>query len=378
MYVEKIIKKIAAFSVAAALCVTVLSGCSRETEQLSGAVEQGNSASSEAPQSAEATSSSSDQTDAGSGEADNSEETISNASELIAEVGNEEITVADLGYNIYNNAIIQMQKIDPNTTGDIGSFDWTTTDENGELLSDVVVRQAIEDTINDCLFRQRAQSAGYIMSDEEKERASNLVSNAVANLGEEEFLIRANSMGILSADIYQTVYVNSVIFQDVSNEMYSEPEKYIDDVSVLSDYTGDRGATVQHILIMDNTEKGDAYTIASKISQRAKNGEDFAALMNEYNEDEAEVEQGYTFPVGQMVASFEDASFNLGIGEISDPVQSDYGYHVIRRYAGAYELMNYWRANSDVNIADNAEELVDFDDFVQLIKSANESLNQSE
>ena len=100
MYVEKIIKKIAAFSVAAALCVTVLSGCSRETEQPSGAVEQGNSASSEAPQSAEATSSSSDQTDAGSGEADNSEETISNASELIAEVGNEEITVADLGYNI--------------------------------------------------------------------------------------------------------------------------------------------------------------------------------------------------------------------------------------------------------------------------------------
>lgn len=377
MDMEKIIKKIAAFSVAAALSVAALSGCSRETEQPSGAVEQGNSVSSEAPQSAE-NASSSDQTDAGSGEADNSEETISNASELIAEVGNEEITVADLGYNIYNNAIIQMQKIDPNTTGDIGSFDWTATDENGELLSDVVVRQAIEDTINDCLFRQRAQSAGYIMSDEEKERASNLVSNAVANLGEEEFLIRANSMGILSADIYQTVYVNSVIFQDVSNEMYSEPEKYIDDVSVLSDYTGDRGATVQHILIMDNTEKGDAYTIASELSQRAKNGEDFAALMNEYNEDEAEVEQGYTFPVGQMVASFEDASFNLGIGEISDPVQSDYGYHVIRRYAGAYELMNYWRANSDVNIADNAEELVDFDDFVQLIKSANESLNQSE
>ena len=84
MDVEKIINKIAAFSVAAALCVTVLSGCSRETEQPSGAVEQGNSASSEAPQSAEATSSSSDQTDAGSGEADNSEETISNASELIA------------------------------------------------------------------------------------------------------------------------------------------------------------------------------------------------------------------------------------------------------------------------------------------------------
>ncbi|HIW57625.1 MAG TPA: peptidylprolyl isomerase [Firmicutes bacterium] len=378
MDLKKIIKKITAFSVAAALCITALSGCSRETEQPSGAVEQSNASSAEAPQSAETTSSSPGQPGAESGEADNSEETISNASELIAEVGNEEITVADLGYNIYNNAIIQMQKADPNTTGDIGSFDWTATDENGDLLSNVVVKQAIDDTINDCLFRQRAQSAGYIMSDEEKERASNLVSNAVANLGEEEFLIRANSMGILSADIYQTVYVNSIIFQDVSNEMYTEPEKYIDDVSVLADYTGDRGATVQHILIMDNTEKGDAYTIASEVAQRAKNGEDFEALMNEYNEDEAEVEQGYTFPVGQMVASFEDASFNLGIGEISDPVQSDYGYHVIRRYAGAYELMNYWRANSDVNIVDNAEELVDFDDFVQLIKSANESLNQSE
>ena len=53
MDMEKIIKKIAAFSVAAALSVAALSGCSRETEQPSGAVEQGNSVSSEAPQSAE-------------------------------------------------------------------------------------------------------------------------------------------------------------------------------------------------------------------------------------------------------------------------------------------------------------------------------------
>lgn len=39
------------------------------------------------------------------------------------------------------------------------------------------------------------------------------------------------------------------------------------------------------------------------------------------------------FGRGQMVLSFEQAAFNLSVGEISKPVQTDFGYHVIMRTA---------------------------------------------
>ena len=65
--------------------------------------------------------------------------------------------------------------------------------------------------------------------------------------------------------------------------------------------------------------------------EKARAGEDFNALMVEYNEDPGEPEEGYYFPAGVMVQEFEDASFALKDGEISDIVETSYGYHIIKR-----------------------------------------------
>ena len=69
------------------------------------------------------------------------------------------------------------------------------------------------------------------------------------------------------------------------------------------------------------------------IMERALAGEDFAELMHTYSEDGglADFPNGYTFVAGQMVEEFYEATKALEIGEVSMPIQSQFGFHVIMR-----------------------------------------------
>ena len=114
--------------------------------------------------------------------------------------------------------------------------------------------------------------------------------------------------------------------------------------------------TVQHILIsfkgsipkdtvtrtMEEAEK-----LANEIFERAKNGEDFEALVKEYTDDsypgvykmsnfdvDADLDQGESSRA-KMVGEFGDVSFKLSVNEIGmaqfSPERSKYGWHIIKR-----------------------------------------------
>ena len=72
---------------------------------------------------------------------------------------------------------------------------------------------------------------------------------------------------------------------------------------------------------------------AAELTMAARDGADFAELVREHSEDEATIEQGGdlgTFGRGRMLPEVEGASFALGIDEVSDPIKSTLGYHVIK------------------------------------------------
>ena len=100
----------------------------------------------------------------------------------------------------------------------------------------------------------------------------------------------------------------------------------------------------QHILIAykgaDKAPKGvtrskaDARKRAEEVVGKAKAGTDFSALVSEYSDDPAAKErQGSLgkFTRDKMAKPFSDAAFALKVDEISAPVETPFGYHVIKR-----------------------------------------------
>ena len=70
---------------------------------------------------------------------------------------------------------------------------------------------------------------------------------------------------------------------------------------------------------------------AADLSKRARSGEDFASLVRQFSEDVStpDGDLGW-FGKGAMVKPFEDAAFAMDSGQISDPVASRFGYHIIK------------------------------------------------
>lgn len=80
--------------------------------------------------------------------------------------------------------------------------------------------------------------------------------------------------------------------------------------------------------------KDKALVVAKEVLRRAKAGEDFARLAVEYSDEPNAGARGGSlgrFGHGQMVPEFEQAAFQLKVGEISNIVETPFGYHVIQR-----------------------------------------------
>ena len=79
---------------------------------------------------------------------------------------------------------------------------------------------------------------------------------------------------------------------------------------------------------------GEKHSEAIILLERIQKGEKFGKLAKEFSIDSGSAKRdgnlGY-FGRGKMVKEFEKSAFNLQTGQISEPVKTQYGYHIIKR-----------------------------------------------
>lgn len=154
----------------------------------------------------------------------------------------------------------------------------------------------------------------------------------------------------MTMDSYELMTLSNIKYQENFKALYGEDSELVSDEEALS-YLKENGyMSANHILIMTkDPSTGEELSDSDKADKKAKADEiykelaaitdqselmkRFSELKEEYCEDTGKTTfpDGYTFTEGQMVAEFENTVKALGNYEVSEPVQSDYGYHIILR-----------------------------------------------
>ncbi len=142
----------------------------------------------------------------------------------------------------------------------------------------------------------------------------------------EEYRANALEYSALSQNLFDVVTKDVKVTEQEILEYYTQNQ---------SQYGGD-SRDVRHILIAEKGKDGNVDFEASKkkadaIYAELAGGADFAALAKAESEDPGSKNQGgkLTITRGQTVPEFDKLSFELDKGELSKPVKTQYGYHVI-------------------------------------------------
>lgn len=153
--------------------------------------------------------------------------------------------------------------------------------------------------------------------------------------GKERFAQMLKQRGI-EFDFVKKQIEESIIIQKYLDQV-AEEQSHISDEDLQKLYNQGKTVTVRHILLSTqgktDSEKAEIKKKMEELLARARAGEDFAELAKTYSEDPGSKSNGglyENFGRGQMVKPFEDAAFSVPVGEISDIVETSYGYHILK------------------------------------------------
>lgn len=248
---------------------------------------------------------------------------------------------SSLEYNImseYSNYGMYGSCVDRETM----TVDWTSSYANMPLV-EYALAQA-EDTIKYYMsIEELAAEKNAGLTTANRVDIENAFRQAVDEMGGgDAFINYLNMLGIsrasfdrISAASYLYMNLLDLVFQEGS-DLYLEEADY-NNYATYADHILIATQNMQNGEMLTQQQRVEKLQLASDLVDQIRAADDpiakFEELANEYSEDPGREANptGYIYTPGTMVAEFEAAASNLLPGEISDPVQSDYGFHIILR-----------------------------------------------
>ena len=198
---------------------------------------------------------------------------------------------------------------------------------DNKVIATVEGREITQRDLDNAISRLPEERQSYFMNEEGKKHlldqmiSFELVYSYAKDNGVEKDLIYIAQLEAAKKEILTQAAVNKIladvkVTDEEVKDNYDANQQY---------FKSEESATARHILV-------DSLEQAEEIKNKIDNGMNFEVAAMQYSSCPSKEKGGSlgSFTRGRMVPEFEAVAFELAVGEISKPVQTQFGYHIIK------------------------------------------------
>ena len=232
------------------------------------------------------------------------------------------------------------------------SLDWDYTLSDGTNITDYIKSNVYSSVKQHLVLENLANKYGVTLTEGQESAMADGDQTYIDQYGSEEaFEAEIAKLG-MRRETYDRVARSNYLYQNLYQLYNTEGSALYASDEDLAIYAADQNyITADHILLstkdlttgeaLTDEQKAEKKALAEEIKQKLDACEGdideltalFQELADQYSEDPGRetYPTGYTFTTGSMVQEFEDAAYALSEGEVSEVVESSFGYHILLR-----------------------------------------------
>lgn len=203
-----------------------------------------------------------------------------------------------------------------------------------KMLKTRIKRQVINQSTTQLVLLSHAKQAGISVSDQELDEKLNEVVQQQPQISSvDQLKERLSQIGLTFEEfrgkMKDSLVIERFIDQEIGELEVTEQEARDHFEKNQGEYEQEEQIHARHILVESDSQ---AESDIEDIKQDIDEGESFEEMAREHSEGPSGERGGDlgTFSRGQMVPTFEEVAFGLEPGVVSDPVETKYGYHLIK------------------------------------------------